>query len=349
MMTTYRPVALGLVLAVLAALLFTQINIPLPWLIGPLFGSAVARMANVDIRCPRPLREAGQWVIGTTLGLYFTSAVCATLAAHAGYIVLGVVYAILLGMACAWLLVKLSGADRTTAFFAMAIGGASEMAVQGDRHGGRVDQIAASHGMRMMLVVAIIPLAFQYSGVRGMDPFVPGTRVVDTGGLLLLVLITAGGALLLKRIGWANSWIIGPLLATALVTGNDINLSAMPQWALRLGQLFIGFALGARFSPQFVHTAPRFLGSVLVCTLLAMAVSVGFGLFLASISDIAPATAILATSPGGIAEMALTAQVLQLGVPIVTTFHVIRMTAIVLLVGPLFRRLHKRAAKPPSF
>jgi uncharacterized membrane protein AbrB (regulator of aidB expression) len=46
---------------------------------------------------------------------------------------------------------------------------------------------------------------------------------------------------------------------------------------------------------------------------------------------------VLATSPGGIAEMALTARVLHLGVPVVTAFHVARMVAVVLGIGPLYR------------
>jgi uncharacterized protein len=35
--------------------------------------------------------------------------------------------------------------------------------------------------------------------------------------------------------------------------------------------------------------------------------------------------------------MSLTAKTLQLGVPIVTAFHVTRMVTLVILVGPLFR------------
>ena len=46
---------------------------------------------------------------------------------------------------------------------------------------------------------------------------------------------------------------------------------------------------------------------------------------------------ILAKSPGGIAEMALTARV-HLGLPIVTAFHVARMVAVVLVIGPLYRQ-----------
>jgi membrane AbrB-like protein len=90
-----------------------------------------------------------------------------------------------------------------------------------------------------------------------------------------------------------------------------------------------------------VHTAPRFLASCAACSLAMMALGAGFGLALAAFGGINPGTAILATSPGGIAEMSLTARVLHMGVPIVTAFHVARMVAVVLLIGPLFRMTAK--------
>src|SRR5205823_677948 len=79
------------------------------------------------------------------------------LARYAGWIVLAVLFALALGVAGAWLLQRLSGADRATAFFAMAVGGASEMAVQGERHGAMVDRVAAAHSLRIMMVVGTIP------------------------------------------------------------------------------------------------------------------------------------------------------------------------------------------------
>ena len=44
-------------------------------------------------------REAGQWAIGTALGLYFSAPVLAVLARHLGWILLAVSFAICLGMA----------------------------------------------------------------------------------------------------------------------------------------------------------------------------------------------------------------------------------------------------------
>ena len=48
-------------------------------------------------------------------------------------------------------------------------------------------------------------------------------------------------------------------------------------------------------------------------------------------------SAILATAPGGIAEMGITAKVLQLGVPLVTAAHVTRVIVLVTTTGTLFR------------
>ncbi len=46
-------------------------------------------------------------------------------------------------------------------------------------------------------------------------------------------------------------------------------------------------------------------------------------------------------SPGDIAEMAITAKVLQLGAPVVTAFHVTRLAAVLLLAEPLYRWLYR--------
>jgi uncharacterized membrane protein AbrB (regulator of aidB expression) len=45
----------------------------------------------------------------------------------------------------------------------------------------------------------------------------------------------------------------------------------------------------------------------------------------------------LATAPGGVAEMAITAEVLNLGVPLITAFHLLRVVFVVTLSGPIFR------------
>ena len=77
-------------------------------------------------------------------------------------------------------------------------------------------------------------------------------------------------------------------------------------------------------------------------TVVMLALCAGFALLLAWGTGLHPATMILGTAPGGIAEMSITAQVLQLGVPVVTAFQVCRLVAVLLIVGPMYGWLYRR-------
>jgi membrane AbrB-like protein len=101
----------------------------------------------------------------------------------------------------------------------------------------------------------------------------------------------------------------------------------------------LGCALGARFERDFLRGAPRFVGAVAATVLGAIVLSAAFGWISAEISALHPATLVLGTAPGGIAEMCVTAKVLQLGVPLVTAFHVTRVVVLLLCTAPLFARL----------
>jgi hypothetical protein len=113
-------------------------------------------------------------------------------------------------------------------------------------------------------------------------------------------------------------------------------------------QLVIGISLGVRFSRSFVHLAPRWLGSVALATVAMIGLCAAFAWALAWSTQLHWATLLLGTSPGGIAEMAITAKVLQLGVPVVTAFHVTRLAAVLVLAEPMYRWLHPALQKPPG-
>ena len=74
---------------------------------------------------------------------------------------------------------------------------------------------------------------------------------------------------------------------------------------------------------------------------LSIVLSAAFGVALAWASGLAPATLVLGNAPGGIAEMCITAKVLQLGVPIVTAFHVTRLVVLLLATPLVFPRVRQ--------
>ncbi len=241
----------------------------------------------------------------------------------------------------------MTATDPPTSFFAMAIGGASEMATQAQRHGGRVDRVAAAHSLRIMLVVLVVPLLFAGLGVHGLDPYMPLAREFSATGFAVLAAVTLAAAAVMERLGSPNSWMIGPLLAAAVITGTGHTFSALPASVVNAGQYLIGISLGLHFTAEFFRAAPRFLSAVTLITIVYLVASAAFGALLARGAGLHWPTAVIATTPGGIGEMALTAKALQLGVPIVTAFHAIRMAAVVLSAGVIYtmwQRWNQRAA-----
>jgi len=333
---------LALAVGVASGYVCVLLRTPIPWMLGPLFSLAFLRVAGVDVGVPTPVRYGGQWIIGTSLGLYFTPQVVYQVAGLWYLLFAGAVFSVAVGYATAVTLARMAGLDRTTALFASVPGGAAEMAVLGERFGARVDRVAAAQSLRILIVVAVIPAIYTLLGVHGADPYVQGAKTFVPSGFVLLMAATALGGYVLHRLHAPNAFVLGSLAVAIPLTAAQIDLSAIPQLASNVGQCLLGCALGSRFQRDFLQGAHRFVGAVLVSVLLAMALSAVFGAGLAYASGLHPATLVLGTAPGGIAEMCITAKVLQLGVPLVTAFHVARVVIILLTTVPVFARVQRR-------
>jgi len=328
---------LALALCAAAGAAFAWLRLPLPWMIGPLAAMACCNFAGAGLRAPRGGREVGQIVIGTALGLYFTPLVAREVISYWSLLLLAGLFAIALGAFAGWILSRAAGIDRTTAFFASVAGGAAEMTLLGERFGARPDHVALAQSLRILAVVIVVPFALTYSGARGDELFQATALPVSWGKLVLLLGIAALAALALNATGMPNAFMFGALAVVIALTIGELHLSSMPTAVSNMAQVLLGCALGARFQRRSLQSAPRFLGGVLLSVAIAMAVAAVFAVVLARLSGLPVASLILATAPGGIAEMCITAKVLQLGVPLVTAAHVTRVTVLITTTGPTYR------------
>jgi membrane AbrB-like protein len=326
----------GVVVGVLAGYVCSLLRTPIPWMLGPLVTVAALKVSGAPVDAPPGARQVGQWVIGTSLGLYFSPQVVRDVAGWWPLLVAGALFAIAAGYAGGLVLARLAGIDRTTAVFASVPGGATEMAVLGERFGARVDRVATAQSLRILVVVIVIPFAYALSGAHGSDRYVPGLTTFDGGGFALLMLATLAGAGLAQWLRVPNAFILGSLAVAIPLTAAGVHLSALPTPVSNAGQCLLGCMLGSRFEPDFLRGAPRFIASVVMTVLGAIVTAAVFGGLLAWISGLSAYTLALGLAPGGIAEMCITAKVLQLGVPLVTAFHVTRVVVLLLFTAPLF-------------
>lgn len=314
-------------------------------MIGPLVAMALCNFSGARLSAPPLGRELGQFLIAVALGLYFTPAVAREVWGHAPVLAAAAFGSILIGYMASRVLATFTRIDGATAFFASVPGGATEMAILGDRLGGAVDKVAVAHSLRILVVVCTIPVLMTIADVHGGDVYQPVLTPLNWRGLLQLFAIAATGGLFLSWIRFPNAWMMGPLIATMLVTASGLVFSSMLGLLTNVAQVLLGCALGARFSRQFLRDAPRFVTVVLLCIVLMMMLSAAMAWGLASATGIFLPSMILAAAPGGIAEMSITARALQLGVALVTAAHVTRVLFIVTFSLPVYRLIHRLGSK----
>ncbi len=310
-------------------------------MIGPLLAMALCNFRGARLAAPPLARELGQMFIALTLGLYFVPSVAREVAAHAGMLVLAAISAIMIGAAAAQFLSRTAGVDDATAFFASVPGGAAEMATLGERFGASIDKVAVAHAVRILLVVCTIPVVLTLAQVHGGDDFRPSALALSVPRLLLPFLIAAGGGLLFRIARFPNPWMMGPLTATIVLTACGVELSSMPPVLTNVGQVLLGCALGTRFAPTFLKGAPRFMAALVASIYLMMGLSALLAWALSAASGLYLPGMILATAPGGIAEMSITARTLQLGVALVTAAHVTRVLLILSFTLPIYKGLQR--------
>ncbi len=313
---------------------------PLPWMIGALVGVATLRCLGCpSVAIPHGVK-LGQWILGIGIGLHFNRAVLEQILAHLGLVLLGTLLTLLtctLGIT----LHRRAGESFATAYFASMPGGANEMVNLGSRHGAVLQSVAAAQSLRMIVVLLGIPATYAWLFADGQAASLvqPGP---DAAWLALLFVLGGLLALLFQRWRFPNAWQLGALLISILYSiGFDLHIG-LPPGAGEFGQWLVGSALGCHFDRSFFRRAPAFLLRTLLATVAAILLALPIALTMSWASGLDARALLLGMVPGGIAEMSLTAEALNLLVPLVTAMQVLRLLLVLFLAAPVFRLCSER-------
>jgi uncharacterized protein len=343
----------ALAIGVPAGWLFDWLDTPVPWMIGPMLAVAAVNLMGVRIHAVPFGRQTGQVILGSAVALYFTPPVVAAVADHIGVILLATLSAFAIGWLGALTMSRASGVDRKSAFFASIPGGAMAMAVLAQRYGASVAPVAVAHSLRVSIVVLVVPFALTYGGIpldiEAYRPQVPLDLPVLAGWLAFGFLI--GGVS--EHFRFHNGYLLMPVLVGAAVTASGVELSSVPGWMTDFAQLMFGVILGARYERAFFARYRLFLPFAFINAIFIMTASAAVGVGLSWAFGLPLATMVISTAPGGMPEMTIVAQALQIGVPTVIAFHVFRVIIVnmgtqhIFVLGQwLHRRLNRKTVAP---
>src|SRR4249919_1175984 len=305
-------------------------HLPLPWLLGALFTTTALSLAGAPVRLIPWGRPAGTVVVGASTGLQFTATVVGKLVTLLPLIITTAFVSTLVGAVGGLVYMRLTGVDRTTAFFATVPGGVIETTTLAPRYGGQLEPIMVAQTARVALIVVLAPflvISFAGSGARNAllaAPVVPW--------LAVLALLAASGivAALLSRTRSPNAWLMAPLFIAALVSHLGWLEGRMPDLLLIAAQVVIGSALGAQFRPEFLTRLFGLLWASCIVVLFAAGVMALFGAAIAWLGGYPVPTMVLAMAPAGIAEMVLTGKVLGLDSTLIAGFQLMRIIIVLI-------------------
>jgi membrane AbrB-like protein len=140
-----------------------------------------------------------------------------------------------------------------------------------------------------------------------------------------------GGA----RLRLINPYFLLPMALTGALTASGIHLSGLPSPLIAFAQLMLGVSTGSMFRRSLFRNH-KATATTLISTFVLLSASLSIAWLMAHLFDQDIATMALASAPGSVTEMTLTAKAMHLDVSLIAAFHLFRVFFIMALVPVLF-------------
>lgn len=328
-----------LLIAASGGLIGYLFNFPLGWLVGAMLATIPCAMAGVRVPTSWSLRSIMIGMIGLMAGAAFTPEIV-NRAGEWAFSLAGVaLYCAIITAIGLFICIKIGKLDRATAAFSAAPGGLSEILVLGPAYGADVRSLSLVHGMRLAVILIVVPLVVVWVGNGGgptpMDRSIDFSLAIPVQDYAILAACLAIGIFGGKRIKLPAAHLTGPLVLSAIVHYLGITSSSPPQLFVIAAQIVIGASVAQFFS----NTTIRQVLSGLVVggglTVINLAVAAVFALAFQTWLDIPFASGLIALVPGGLPEMSLISVALGMDAAFVSLHHLFRVVLVLLLLPVL--------------
>lgn len=322
-----------IVVAIIGGICMSIINAPLPWTLGPIVFIAVASLVtHRHFVWSLRVRNVALVLIGFAMGRPFTAETGAAIAGQLPLMLLGTVVTVGAGIVTAWLMFRHTEIDFTSCLLGCVPGGLSQMVILADEiEGTDLTAVTIMQTLRMLSVVFTIP----FLTIHVLPAPGDGVQAVahgETGSVLVFAVVAIVGALVARAIKLPTATMLGPILATAaFVVATGEVAPAVPIRYLNVAQLCVGSYIGTTINLARIRSyhgmGPVLLGGIL----LVLVVSMGMGYVISLLTSASIATAFLATAPGGLTEMGITALVVGADTSTMTAYQLVRLFFIMLV------------------
>lgn len=333
-----KRIVLTHVIALLGVGAFHLMNLPLPWLLGPILACLMAALVGVPMRGIPALNNLMRSVLGVAVGATFTVALVITMASMWTTLILVPLMVVLIGLVGVPYFQRLWGFDFATSYYGAMPGGLQDMLLFGQEAGGDVRALSLIHATRVLVVVVALPFILKsYWDVDLSNPPGVPANTLPLSQLLLMAFCGVVGWQVAKAVGLFGASILGPMiLAGALALLGHLQ-HRPPAEAIWMAQFFIGMTVGTKYAGVTGAEVRRDVAAALGFCVILLVLS---GIFVEAIYVLElaqPMETLLAFAPGGQAEMTVLALIAGADMAFVIAHHVLRIL-VVILCAPVAAR-----------
>ncbi len=338
-----RDVAETMLLGLLGGAGASALGMPAAWLTGSMFLVSIAAIRGRPMSVPHGIAQGSFVVMGLAIGAVVTPETLRGITTWPLSIAM-----LLAGMLCiiagtGYYLRRVHRIDTLTALYASYPGAITQVLALAVHGGVDVRAVALIQTLRVLILSLGIPYVVLLFGVD-VTPAAPPGAARHIGSLVeiaALVVLSAGGAWLLRRLRFPGGLVFGAMISSAALYGSGVVSVAVPEWIVIGVMVMTGAIIGARFADTDMKVLGRLFAAAMGSFVVATAIAAVFAVAASLLTSVRMADVVLAFSPGALDVNLLLALALGLDPIYIGAHHVARVTFLSFLL-PIFIRAVKR-------
>ncbi|MDF1995842.1 AbrB family transcriptional regulator [Peribacillus frigoritolerans] len=331
--------------------LFSLIRFPIPWLLGPMTALLIAsRFKNVKLIWPVSMRNTGLIIVGYSIGISFTKSSLSDMISHLPSMLILTTLIVLVCACSAFVMSKYSDIDYPTSLTSSIPGGLSQIVVFAEEMKGiDITTVTFFHVTRVIMVVFLVPLLI-ISPLFEVNRTNDSSKIMDNvipewSDLFPLIFLFALICFVAARIGkifkLPAPYFLGPVIVTAAIGLLGLQGPPLPLSLLDISQFMVGGYIGLLLKPEQLDNKRKTLLLALMNGLILICATMFFSFLLTKYYDLSAITGFLSLAPGGMDQMGIIAQEVNVDVSTVTSYQLFRMAFIYAAVPPLLKLVLK--------
>lgn len=301
---------------------------------------------KVRLNWPSQIRNIALLFLGYSMGRAFTPETGQRIWALFPLLMLVTLISVALCLIGGFIIHKSTGLSLSTCLFGSMPGGLSQTAaICEEVEDVDLAAVTLMQTIRVLAVVSCVPFIALH-GLSNQSTQV-SKAITTLGGsdyLNLAIFATVIGFLtyIARCLKIPGGYIIPPLLGTAVLSLAGLHAPALPPSIISIAQVCVGILMGMSLNFATLAHWKKITFQSLLNIFGILGSLMGVNYVITQFSTISFLTAFIGTAPGGMAEMGLTAMMVNADLSTVVAFQLSRLLFVLVIVFPVMTWLFKR-------